>query len=308
MPIENVIEQDAIADSILGDDSNIVGYIPHEGALADEDSFMLPASESEEAQEQAEEEAAQGTEELAELGEYVQQAQQPEQTQPQPEPPTYEQCQQFNSELGETVRQLGLVDELGTSKFVAALGADNVDLAAVGEDLTKLAVNAVQLYGAGATPETLGEIPQPLADAFTRGFIKNVLQEDPRSRPADAQSFSQYCVRANLNLAGTVDQTGLDASADIVNSPEAATFFVNGAARALGYQVQIPPEVCMRVADAYYENVFRPILQKLNQPDLVNAAEESRRQRSSQPPMFRTNNDIYDSEGLELYRQNHGRL
>src|SRR5579864_1304643 len=309
MDITRAEEQEAIATSLLGDEL--------ETEQSEQPSEQY--EESEDLQEQIADSLVDHPESQAEDT-------QPEQYEEMQEPAelTPQAIQQGIQRLDQDVTELGLNDETAAKTLAydltAPFGVDpaGIDSQALGSTMAKMTLSAVQVFNAmgGDLSNGLGPIPRDSAIAFTNDFLRS-WGIDPRNSSVDPGQFSSLMLAGALNFLDSVNTYGINASLDRLNSSEGAQWFADAIHRCFGMNDSVTRERALAIADAggkYMLSILRKLesqaqAQPAQRNSRSNARSTSRQSQSTRArPRFDTNRDIFDTETLEFYERNHGRL
>jgi hypothetical protein len=318
MSIENVLEQEAIADSLL-DDSNIIGRWPSNEGIGGNDGALADLGEEVQDGQDLEGQYDSADEILGELAEQIPSEQQFEsvaQTAPELTP---SQVEEGIAQLSQTVEQLGLNDQAAAlqlaTDLTAPFGADprSIDSQALGKTMAAAVVSGLQIAET-ANAQNMGPIPLLAAQAFTGDFLR-AFGADPRMTSVDSQAFATAILNGTLSFIEAVKNHGLNASLDRLNSPEGAERFANGLLKAFGVKEPVTRPHALHLADAggkYILSILRRLEQTESQASPRRSrnttARQSTQRRGRGSSHFQTNTDIFDSEALEFYQRNHRRL
>jgi hypothetical protein len=300
--ITQAIEQDQIAESLLGD--------PQPTEYEQEESGEQGGQEQVDDWQQITDELRGETQRI--------QGQPAEQQEQESEPAelTPQAIEEGTQQLGQMVEQLGLNDSAEATLLATSLGVEPARAAPLGAVMAKTALSALSIWEyCGGDISKAGPIPRESAVAFAREFLP-CIGIDPRMSQANPEQLATVVMQGALSFIQAVSAHGVNAGLDRLNSPEASEWFANSLLRCFG-QSGCDRQAALQLADAsgrYLLSVFKKLeaQRSQEQPRQGRQSQARRsggaRQRSSGRSAFRTNSDIFDSEAMEEYRLHHGRL
>jgi hypothetical protein len=217
-------------------------------------------------------------------------------------------------QLGEAVEQLGLNDASAAQQLAYDLtvpfGADpgSIDAQALGSTMSKAVLSALQTYqDSNGQLENLGPVPALAAQAFSSDFLR-ACGMDPRMSGVDSQRLANTMYAGLMNFVDTVAKHGPTASLDQINTPEAAEWFANELYRSVGINEQVDRAKALHLADAGGRYVLSLINKLPKEQEPQPRAQRTRAKRSAGKVPWSSNQDLFDSESVELYKREHGRL
>jgi hypothetical protein len=343
MDVTNTALQNAIAESLLGDESEqpqaeeqpeseyaVSGADLLDEAIAEQESNVLRHGDNgmtHRLEEQPEAEVRQPQERLRSERAPEEKTEQQEQR-----PPTPEEVQAGVEKLDSAVKEFGLDSPSDyrqfADEFTAAFGTDvykaGVDVGALGGVMAKTALSAFQVYEVTKGDlSKMGAIPEQNAQAFAFDFLKG-MGIDPRSMPVDSSLLARTVLGGAVNFIKTCESYGWKIT-DLskINNPETAEFYLGHFLKALGVEGQVNRETAIKFADAFGKQMLR-VWGKLSEAQAQRAAAQQPRTkgqrgprvpaglregiRGSKAPRFKTNQEVFDSNTMDYYHQQHGRL
>jgi hypothetical protein len=298
--------QDAIADSLLGDEpTEAMGEQYQEQDSGAEQDGEGQLSD----RDQINGELWEETQRIE--ADSRQEAEQPSEVEVSPQA-VQESIQQLDQFVGER----GLVDPGESALLASALGVDRANSAPLGNVLAKVTVSALEVLGqTGGDLSKVPPISREAAVAFSNEFLR-ACGADPRQSNANPQQLAQVVLGGTLSFIDAVNKFGLNASMDQLNTAEASEWFANALFQCFGQTQQVDRQYALSLADSAGRYVLA-VLKKLDgqrseQPQQgrrqSQGSRSGRGQRSSGRSRFKTNADIFDSEAEEMWRVQHGRL
>jgi hypothetical protein len=276
--IKNAVEQDKIADSLLGNEGEQQTQPEAEASeYAASGTDLLDEAITEQAAERLQfDEGDSGVErwqaehpEEESQQEQVRQEQSPglEAEEQEQHVPTPEEVQAGVEQLDNAVKEYGLNEPADArtfaDDFTGAFGSDvfkaSVDIESLGGVMSKTAFSALNIYAAtGGDLSKMPAIPEQNAQVFAHDFLKG-MGLDPRSMPnVDASLLARTTLGGMMNFLRTYDSYGgrvTDLSK--LNDPKQAEFYLQNFMQALGVPGSANRETAVKFADACAKQLLR---------------------------------------------------
>jgi hypothetical protein len=302
MDITDAVAQDAIADSLLGDQpTEEMGeqYQEQDSGAEQSDDWQQITDELRGETQRIEADSRQD-------------AQQPS------EEVTAQAVQESSQQLDQFVGERGLVDPAESALLASALGVDRANSAPLGNVLAKVTVSALDVLGqTGGDLSKVPPISREAAVAFSNEFLR-AIGADPRMSNANPEQLAHVVLAGTLSFLQAAGTYGLNASLDQLNSGEAAEWFANALFQCFGSNQTADRQYALGIADAggrYILSILRKLDGQQSQQPQRRAHSSSSRsgrgqqrsgQRSGGWSRMRTNTDIFDQDAEEEYRLRHG--
>lgn len=225
-----------------------------------------------------------------------------------------QEIQQGMQQLDQDVQELQLADPVETAILASSLGLDAANSAPLGHALAKVGMSVQDIWEkTGGDLTKVPTIPREAAVAFSNELLRS-FGVDPRTETGvDPERLSATVFIGAYNLLNAVAEHGLNASMEVLNSPEGAMWFAQNFRDCIGGGNEPPNlEGALRLADScgrYFLSVWnRQSAQQAQQPRQSQGSRSSGRSQRSSRSRFESNSDLFDDEAESLWRREHGRL